>query len=200
MRKFILLLASVLVMSLGMKASGSGVWRTAITLKNGTQEIYPDSVVQRFDFVPAPDGRHRALSVRWRGDSVARVIPIDSIAEINYGEMTPYEHFAGDWYLVASPNGVANEVGLMIATVVSIPYHAVLPAPGTPDYGKYIYCHVDSLPHRKGLKYAADFKLRYDFDEASQRGNISIVLDDQLPFSEVPYTGGPETYAYADAT
>ena len=28
----------------------SGVYRTAVTLKNGTQEIFPDSIVQRFTY------------------------------------------------------------------------------------------------------------------------------------------------------
>ena len=31
-------------------ASGSGVYRTAITLTNGTQEIFPDTLVKEFRY------------------------------------------------------------------------------------------------------------------------------------------------------
>ena len=128
-------------------------------------------------------------------------IPIDDIVEINYREMTPYEHFAGDWYFVASPNGEPLPgTSIMVTSAVSMPYHAVLAAPGTPGYGREIYCHIDSMAHRKGLKYDANFKLLYNYDEGTGKGSISMVLDDQHPVSSAQYTGDASTYAYWDAT
>lgn len=171
--------------------ASTDIYRTAVTLKNGTQEIYPDSLVKRFNYTYRNNVHY--LNVVKNNGTILRSVPTDSIEEINYGEMSRYEQWAGDWYLVASPNGEANEVGIMIATTVSIPYHAVLPAPGTPDYGKYIYCHIDSMPHRTGLKYEANFKLHY-----SENGTIAIVLDDTTPLTTMQYTDGPETYAYFD--
>ena len=194
MKKILLYLTISLVTST-IAAAGTGVYRTAITLKNGTQEIYPDTIVKRFDYVKTAGNEGYAINVVKTDGTIARTIATDSIVEMTYGEMSRYEQWAGDWYLVASPNGEANEVGIMIATTVSIPYHAVLPAPGTPDYGKYIYCHIDSMPHRKSLKYDANFKLHY-----SDQGTIAMVLDDTTPLTTTQYTGGPETYAYFDKT
>lgn len=177
----------------------AGVGRTAITLRSGIQEIYPDTTVSRFDVVPLGTAAGRGLHVLKNDGTEADTIPVDSIMEMNYGPLTDYESFAGDWYLVASPLGEPNEVGLMVSTVVSMPYHAVLPAPGSADYGRYIYCHIDSVAHRKGLKYAADFKLRYDYDAASGQGTIALVLDDRRPVSPQQYGGDAGSYAYFDA-
>lgn len=194
-----LILCALIIATCGTLAhAGTGIYRTAITLSNGTQEIYPDTLVKRFDYVKTPmaDGStSHAIKVVRNDGSTARTIPTDSIVEITYDEMTRYEQWAGEWYLVASPNGEANDAGIMIATTESIKYHAVLPAPSTADYGKYIYCYVDSMPHRKGLKYDANFKLHY-----SPSGTIAIVLDDTTPLTAMQYTGGPETYAYFDKT
>ncbi len=183
-------------------ASESGVYRTAIVLKNGTQEIYPDTLVHRFNYGQTQMGGKVShyLDVIVDGKPAKR-IPTDSIVEINYREMTPYEHFAGDWYLVASPNGVPMPgTSIMVTAAVSMRYHAVLPAPGSPDYGHKIYCHIDSMAHRKGLKCDARFTLLYDYNEATGKGTISMVLDDQHPVSSMPYPGDASTYAYWDAT
>ena len=179
------------------QASGSGVYRTAITLTNGTQEIFPDTLVKEFRYshTVVDDRIVYSLNVMKDGH-VVMSIPVDSIVEVNYREMTPYEHFAGDWYLVASPNGEPLPgTSIMVSTAVSIPYHAVLPAPGTPGYGRDIYCHIDSMAHRKGLKCEADFKMRYSWNESAQSGTITMVLDDQHPVSDEHYPGDASTYA-----
>lgn len=194
---------AALSLTVGAAATGTGVYRTAITLKNGTQEIFPDTLVTRFTYTKNIVGNRVTydLNVIKNGE-VAMTIPTDSIAELNYGEMTYYEQFAGDWYLVASPNGEPSETNpnIMVSQVVSIPYHAVLPAPGTPDYGIYIYCHIDSVAHRKGLKYPADFKLRYAYDESAQSGTVTMIIDDQQPVTTQEYAGDASTYACWDAT
>lgn len=179
----------------------TGVYRTAITLTNGTQEIYPDTAVTRFTYSHVTIGNKicHMLNVIKNGE-VVQSIPTDSIVELNYGEMTYYEQFAGDWYFVASPNGEPNEQGIMVSQVESMPYHAVLPAPGTPDYGQYIYCRIDSVSHRKGLKYDANFRLRYAYDESTQKGTITMLIDDQHPVTDVEYAGDESTYAYWDAS
>lgn len=191
-------IASILV-AIVSSATGTGIYRTAITLTNGTQEIFPDSTVTRFTYSHVPNGNRtkHLLNVIKNGE-VVRTIDTDSIVELNYGEMTYYEQFAGDWYLVASPYGEPNDQGIMVMQVVSMPYHAVLPAPGTADYGKYIYCHIDSVAHRKGLKYDANFRLRYSYDEAAQAGSITMIVDDQHPITAMEYFDAPSTYAYWD--
>lgn len=178
-------------------ASATGVCRTAITLKNGTQEILPDTLVQRFTYThTVRDGKTcHQLNVIKNGE-VAMTIDTDSIVALDYGEMTHYEHFAGDWWLVMSPNGQPNEQGIMVTEAVSAMVHAVLPAPGTPDYGQLIYCHIDSVPHRMGLRYGADFVLRYAHDDATHRGSITMVLDDRHPVTSQQYSGDASTYAY----
>lgn len=183
-------------------AEGTGVYRTAIVLKNGTQEIFPDTLVNQFKYTKSMvDGKTTySLNVIQHG-TMAMTIPIDSIEEINYREMTPYEHFAGDWYFVASPNGEPLPgTSIMVTSAVSMAYHAVLPAPGTPGYGHEIYCHIDSIAHRKGLKYDADFKLLYDYNEATGKGKVTMALDDQQPISTTQYFEEASTYAYWDAT
>ena len=191
-------IAALTLLSAGAIVAQDGtVGRTAITLLNGTQEIMPDTTVARFSYNPVSDGglttyRLNALS----GDHVVRSLRTDSIVELTYGPTSRYEHFAGIWWLVASPNGEPNEQGIMVTETVSVPVHAVLPAPGTPDYGHYIYCHIDSMPHRSGLKVSADFKLHYTYDEALGRGTIAMVLDDSQPISDTEYAGDPTTYAY----
>ncbi len=191
-----------LFVCLAAQASGTGIYRTAIVLKNGTQEIFPDTLVSEFKYSKTHVGGKTAYWLNVIKDGkIAMTISTDSILEINYREMTPYEHFAGDWYFVASPNGEPMPgSSIMVSTVESMPYHAVLPAPGTPGYGREIYCHIDSMAHRKGLKYDANFTLLYNYDEASGKGTISMVLDDQRPISATPYTGDASTYAYWDAT
>ena len=201
MKHITLTLAITLLLAVA-QAGAASVYRTAITLTNGTQEIFPDSAVNRFSYSHTiVDGRPCYSLNVIKDDKVFMTIPIDSIVEINYREMSPYEHFAGAWFLVASPNGEpAPGTSIMVSTAVSIPYHAVLPAPGTPQYGHEIYCHIDSMAHRKGLKCSADFKMRYTYDETTQQGGISIVLDDQHPISPMQYSGDASTYAYWDAT
>ena len=198
----IIAIAMLMTTTLVAQASGTGVYRTAITLTNGTQEIFPDTVVTKFTYSHAQVGSQTVYSLNVIKDNkIAMTIPINDIVEINYREMTPYEHFAGDWYLVASPNGEPMPgSSVMVTTAVSIPYHAVLPAPGTPAYGSEIYCHIDSMAHRKGLKYDANFKMLYSYDESTQKGTISLVLDDQNPVSSTQYTEDASTYAYWDAT
>jgi len=198
----ILVTALMLLASIAVQASGIGVFRTAVVLKNGTQEIFPDTLVNKFQYTQTlVNGKTTYSLAVIRDGKVAMTIPVDSIEEINYREMSPYEHFAGDWYLVASPNGEPLPgTSIMVSSAVSMSYHAVLAAPGTPGYGREIYCHIDSMAHRKGLKYAADFKLLYSCDETTGKGTISMVLDDQHPISVTPYTGDASTYAYWDAT
>lgn len=195
-------LAAFMLLTFSAVATATGVYRTAITLSNGTQEIFPDSVVSKFTYTHAVIGGKTVYSLNVIKDGKLYMsIPIDSIVEVNYKEMTPYEHFAGDWYLVASPNGEPMPgTSIMVTTAVSIPYHAVLPAPGTPAYGSEIYCHVDSMAHRKGLKYDANFKMLYDYNVSSGQGSITMVLDDQQPVSTTQYTDDASTYAYWDAT
>jgi len=198
------ILASIVLLTaaIAAQASGTGVYRTAITLTNGTQEIFPDTLVNRFTYIHTVEQGKTVYSLGVIKDGkVSMTIPVSDIVEINYGEMTPYEHFAGDWYLVASPNGEPLPgTSVMVTTAVSIPYHAVLPAPGTPGYGTEIYCHIDSMAHRKGLKYDADFKMLFQYNESTQAGSITLVLDDQRPVSDTQYTGDASTYAYWDAT
>lgn len=198
----ILLSVLSLIAALAAQASGTGIFRTAIVLKNGTMEIFPDTLVNKFQYTQSLVQGKVTYSLDVIQDGkVAMSIPIDNIAEINYREMTPYEHFAGDWYFVASPNGEPQPgSSIMVSTVMSTPYHAVRAAPGTPGYGREIYCHIDSMPHRKGLKCDADFKLLYNYDESTGKGSISMVLDDQHPVSATQYTGDASTYAYWDAT
>ena len=204
MKHFTHILSTILllVVPIVAHAVGTGVYRTAIVLKNGTQEIFPDTLVNQFKYTHSVINGKITYSLNViQDDKVTMTIPIDSIAEINYGEMTPYEHFAGDWYFVASPNGEPLPgTSIMVTSAISMAYHAVLPAPGTPGYGHEIYCHIDSMAHRKGLKYDADFKLLYNFDEATGKGRISMVLDDQHPVSTTQYSGDASTYAYWDAT
>ncbi len=199
--KHMIALLMALTVTLVAYANGTGVYRTAITLTNGTQEIFPDTLVKKFSYTHSVVGGKTVYSLNAiKNGGVIMTIPLDSIVEVNYREMTPYEHFAGDWYLVASPNGEPDPgTSIMVSTVVSMPYHAVLPAPGTPGYGREIYCHIDSMAHRKGLKCEADFKMLYDYDESSGKGSITMVLDDQHPVSNVPYSGDASTYAYWDA-
>lgn len=182
--------------------AGTGLYRTAIVLKNGSQEIFPDTLVNQFKYIKTQrDGKtsYQLSVIRQGMDDM--LIPIDSIEEINYGEMTPYERFAGDWYFVASPNGEPMPgSSIMVTTAVSMPCHAVLPAPGAPGYGSEIYLRIDSVAHRKGLKYAANIKMLYSLDEATGKGKISVILDDQHPVSETQYTDDASTYAYWDAT
>lgn len=196
-------MAAFAALSISTCYAGTGVYRTAITLRNGTQEIFPDTLVQRFNYNMATVGGKTVyyLNVIEHGE-VAMTIPTDSIVEMTYGEMNYYEQFAGDWYLVASPNGEPNEQGIMVMQAVSMPYHAVLPAPDSPDYGKYIYCHIDSVAHRKGLKYDANFRLRYAYDDNTQQGSVTLLIDDQHPITSMEYTGDAPSYAYwgADQT
>ena len=182
-------------------AGETGVYRTAIVLKNGTQEIFPDTLVNQFKYTQSTIGGKTVYSLDViRHGKVAMTIPIDSIEEINYREMTPYEHFAGDWFFVASPNGEPLPgTSVMVTNAVSMAYHAVLPAPSAPGYGREIYCHIDSVAHRKGLKYDADFKMLYDYNEATGKGSITMVLDDQRPISATQYNEDASTYAYWDA-
>ncbi len=197
------LAALLLLMAVfGAQAIGTGTYRTAITLTNGTQEIFPDTLVNRFTYIRTVKDGTTAYSLGViKNGKVAMTIPLTDIVEINYGEMTPYEHFAGDWYFVASPNGEPLPgTSIMVTSAVSMPYHAVLAAPGTPGYGHEIYCHIDSIAHRKGLKYDANFKLLYNFDEGTGKGSITMVLDDQQPISTTQYTDDASTYAYWDAT
>ena len=191
-----------MLLGAALAAQASGVYRTAITLSNGTQEIFPDTLVTKFTYSHNLVGGRLVYTLNVvKEGQVAMSIPVDSIVEINYREMTPYEHFAGDWFLVASPNGEPLPgTSIMVTTAVSIPYHAVLPAPGTPDYGQVIYCHVDSMAHRKGLKYDANFKMLYNYNEGTHSGTITMVLDDQQPISATQYTSEASTYAYWDAT
>ena len=193
--------ALLFVLSLGAQAVGTGVHRTAITLSNGTQEIFPDTVVREFRYTHSVQNGQTVYYLNViRDGKAAMTIPVADIVEINYREMTPYENFAGDWYLVASPNGEPLPgTSVMVSTAVSIPYHAVLPAPGTPGYGREIYCHIDSMAHRKGLKYDADLKMLYAYDETSQQGSVAMILDDEHPVSTTQYTGDASTYAYWDA-
>lgn len=197
-----LLTALLLTFMLGAQANGTGVYRTAITLTNGTQEIFPDTVVKKFTYSRSLQNGKTVYYLNVIKDGKATMsIPVSDIVEINYREMTLYEHFAGDWYLVASPNGEPLPgTSIMVSTAVSIPYHAVLPAPGTPEYGHKIYCHIDSMAHRKGLKYDADFKMLYMYNESTQQGTVTMVLDDQQPVSTTQYTDDASTYAYWDAT
>ena len=194
--------ALALVISFAAQAAGTGVYRAAIVLKNGTQEIFPDTLVKEFKYAKSQVNGVSAYVLKVMHDGeVYMTIPIDSIEEINYREMTPYEHFAGDWYFVASPNGEPLPgTSIMVTSAVSMPYHAVLAAPGTPGYGHEIYCHIDSMAHRKGLKYDANFKLLYNYDEGTGMGSITMVLDDQHPVSTTQYTDDASTYAYWDAT
>lgn len=187
--------ALLVMMTLGVCATG--IYRTAITLSNGTQEIFPDSLVQRFTYTKVVNGNKTSylLNVIKKGE-ITMTISTDSIVEMNYGEMTYYEQFAGDWYLIASPNGTPNAQGIMVSQVESMPYHAVLPAPGTPDYGRYIYCHIDSVAHRKGLKYDANFRLRYNYDVSTQAGSVAMIIDDQQPVTSTEYAGDASSYAY----
>ena len=199
---YYLVTITALIVGLTAQASGTGIYRTAIVLKNGTQEIFPDTLVNKFQYTHSLVQGKTIYSLDVIQDGkVAMSIPIDDIAEINYREMTPYEHFAGDWYLVASPNGEPLPgTSIMVSSAVSMPYHAVLAAPGTPGYEREIYCHIDSVAHRKGLKYDADFKLLYNYDEGTGKGSISMILDDQHPVSATQYTEDASTYAYWDAT
>ena len=96
----------MIMAAVGADAMTTGVYRTAITLKNGTQEILPDTAVQRFTYTHITQGtttRH-LLNVIKNGE-VAMTFDTDSIVELDYGEMTYYEQFAGDWWLAltASP-------------------------------------------------------------------------------------------------
>ncbi|MBR1551053.1 MAG: hypothetical protein IJ632_01885 [Muribaculaceae bacterium] len=193
MRKAALFLA--IVSAMGIMAQQSG-YRTAIVLKSGVQEIVPDSALHRISVGKLPAGGH-SVGVELN-DGSSRTFTTADIEEINYGPLTAYERWTGDWYLVASPNGEANEVGIMISQVVSMPVHAVLPSPSSPDYGSWIYCTVDSIPHRGGLHYNAQFKLRYNADADGRQGTIALVLDDRQPVNGIEYAGGPETYAYFD--
>lgn len=204
MNRFLNILATVmlLIVPAVSLAVGTDVYRTAIVLTNGTQEIFPDTLVNKFTYSRTVEGGEISYALNVIQDGkVAMTIPVRDIVEINYREMTPYEHFAGDWYLVASPNGEPLPgTSIMVTTAVSIPYHAVLPAPGTPGYGTEVYCHIDSMAHRKGLKYDADFKMRFNYDESTQKGTITMILDDQHPISATQYTDDASTYAYWDAT
>lgn len=184
-----------IVVAMGAMAQPGG-YRTAIVLKSGVQEIVPDSVLHRFTVSKRPAGGH-TVGVELN-DGSALAFSTADIEEINYGPLSAYERWAGDWYLVASPNGEANEAGIMISQVVSMPVHAVLPSPSSADYGTWIYCTVDSIAHRSGLHYGARFKLRYNADASGQQGTIALVLDDRQPVNDSEYAGGPETYAYFD--
>lgn len=62
MKNFLLYLTISLVTST-IAAAGTGVYRTAITLKNGTQEIYPDTIVKRFDYVKTAGNEGYAINV-----------------------------------------------------------------------------------------------------------------------------------------
>ena len=188
---YYLVTITALIVGLTAQASGTGIYRTAIVLKNGTQEIFPDTLVNKFQYTHSLVQGKTIYSLDVIQDGkVTMSIPIDDIAEINYREMTPYEHFAGDWYLVASPNGEPLPgTSIMVSSAVSMPYHAVLAAPGTPGYEREIYCHIDSMAHRKGLKYDADFKLLYNYDEGTGKGNISMILE-----HEGGDTGGRHMY------
>ena len=192
--------AALLALCASSALAQTGVWRTAITLADGTQEIYPDTLVTRFDRVSriTPQGTvEHCIAVVARDGRTLRTVAADSIVEMNYRKMSRYEQWAGDWWLVASPNGEANEVGIMLTTVESMPVHAVLPAPGSPGYGTEVLCHIDSVAHRKGLKYDANFKLRYSEAADGRSGTIAMVLDDQQPLTTAQYAGGPDTYAWA---
>lgn len=193
---WLLLIALTLATSFSTLAQ---TYRTAIVLNNGTQEIFPDSVLERMNVIKNMVNGNRKffIDVKCHNGKTTRFCT-DSIKEMNYGPMTPYEHFAGDWYLVASPVGEPNSVGIMVSSTVSIPFHAVLPDNDSPDYGKYVYCHIDSMAHRKGLKYPADFKMRYQYNPTTQAGTISLILDDQHPVTNVQYAGDESTYAYLD--
>ena len=46
----VLLTALLAAHAIALSATSTGICRTAITLKNGTQEIYPDSSVTRFTY------------------------------------------------------------------------------------------------------------------------------------------------------
>ena len=121
----ILLSVLSLIAALAAQASGTGIFRTAIVLKNGTMEIFPDTLVNKFQYTQSLVQGKVTYSLDVIQDGkVAMSIPIDNIAEINYREMTPYEHFAGDWYFVASPNGEPQPgSSIMVSTVMSTPYH-----------------------------------------------------------------------------
>lgn len=46
----ILLSVLSLIAALAAQASGTGIFRTAIVLKNGTMEIFPDTLVNKFQY------------------------------------------------------------------------------------------------------------------------------------------------------
>ena len=110
-------------------------------------------------------------------------------------DLTHYERFAGDWYLVAQPSGSVNEQGIHTTTTSNIHFVATLPSSGSTDYGRYLYCHADTFyQSRSGQIYPADWRLEYNYDSQSGRGKIGMELSEETPASPLEFMEQPTAY------
>ncbi|MCR5679989.1 MAG: hypothetical protein K6G08_07270 [Prevotella sp.] len=110
-------------------------------------------------------------------------------------DLTHYERFTGDWYLVAQPSGTVNEQGIHTTTTSNIHFVASLPPAGSTDYGLYLYCHADSFyQSRSGQIYPADWRLEYVFDPQTGRGQIGMELSEMTPASTREFLEQPAAY------
>lgn len=99
-------------------------------------------------------------------------IPTNEIRDVTFEEIAPtdddpYTIFAGDWTLTFVD---FDNIAIRDITIS-------LPDPTSADYGKMLYAHAPAFLQGSN-NYDLDFKMRYTYDEATESGTVSIVVDD----------------------
>lgn len=229
MKKHLLLtflLTLTAAMAMAQPKGSVGIYRTRLTMTDGTSIVIPDSSLTRITYTPkdAKDfsqGFMMNIQKRVAGRDTTLVIPADEVTDIDYAEMTYYEQFAGDWFLVGSPDGgeLADLVDyggrlnpIWKSSANSIRLDAKLPPVDSPDYGNKIYMHADSFVvrnlrtevdadgnvlRREQLVIPVDFDLNFYYDEVADTGHVEMVLDASREASTLK-VGDDEHYYITD--
>ena len=100
-------------------------------------------------------------------------IPADEVRDVTFEAIAPtadddpYTIFAGDWTLTFVD---FDNVAIRDITIS-------LPDPTSADYGKMLYAHAPAFLQGNN-NYDLDWKMGYTYDEATESGTVSIIVDD----------------------
>ena len=126
-----------------------------------------------------------------RNDGSSIVIPVDSIASITFKQQVPEstEALAGQWMLIATPNGTTGADGVAIATTDTIRFTATVA-----DDGASLLCEAPLFYTRSGNTYPARWRLAVEQDEQSKKQRIGWVLSTDAPASDKEFMEPKEKY------
>lgn len=124
-------------------------------------------------------------------DNSVKQWPVNNIASIHFEQVAAptLEGLAGEWLLVAMPNGTNGEGNIHTATTDTIRFEATLA-----DDGFSLICHTDSFYTRSGNVYPADWRLLVEQDEQNGWRRIGLILDTEHPASTAEFTEPKEKY------